>query len=240
MDKVIDPASVDYDDNWENRWNDMRRFGPTGRHMRRIIADIVGRLDYASVLDVGCGQGSLLQTLAPLKPNAAYFGVDFADKALSEARRRVPNAEFMQLDLTNGALDRRFDLVTCTDVIEHIEDDDAALRNLTAMTGRYLLLSTLQGRMRDYETLVGHYRNYQRGELAAKVEACGLRVERVVEWGFPFFSPLYRDLFSATGIKATQGEYGRGRRWLAEVIYQAFRLNSSRRGDYIFLLARRP
>lgn len=240
MDKAIDPASVDYDESWENRWNDMRRFGPTGRHMRSIIADVIGRLDYASVLDVGCGQGSLLQTLTPLKPSAQYYGVDFSDKALEVARRRAPQAEFARLDLTQGHLDRRFDLVLCTDVVEHIEDDRKAIANLAAMTSKYLLVSTLQGRMRQYETLVGHYRSYAYGELAEKVEATGLKVERVVEWGFPFFSPFYRNLFSVTGISATQGEYGPARRLLAELIYQVFRLNSWRRGDYIFLLARRP
>lgn len=240
MSEVIDPGAVDYDDSWENRWNDMRRFGPTGRHMRNIIADVVSRLEYDTVLDVGCGQGSLLQTIAPLNPRAKYAGVDFSDKALEVARRRAPQAEFARLDLIEGHLDRRFDLVLCTDVVEHIEDDRKAIANLAAMTGKYLLVSTLQGRMREYEKLVGHYRSYAYGELAAKVEDCGLKVERVVEWGFPFFSPFYRDLFTATGISATQGKYGPGRRLLAEIIYQVFRLNSWRRGDYIFLLARRP
>jgi len=108
------------------------------------------------------------------------------------------------------------------------------------MTGRYLLVSTLQGRMRSHETLVGHYRSYARGELQAKLESAGLRVVRVVEWGFPFFSPLYRDLFSATGLKATQGRYGPARRLLALLLFQLFRLNAWNRGDYLFVLAERP
>lgn len=235
-----DPGSVDYDASWEHRWNDMRRYGPTGRHLRRIITDMVGGLDYASVLDVGCGQGSLLATVMPLKPQARYMGVDFADKALEVARQRAPQAEFGRLDLTAGHLDRRFDLVLCTDVIEHIEDDSTALANLAAMTGKYLLVSTLQGRMRPYETQVGHYRNYGYGELQSRLRANGLEIERVVQWGFPFFSPLYRDLFRATGIQATQGTYGPVRRLLADLLYQVFRLNAWNRGDYIFVLARRP
>lgn len=237
---TIDPGSIDYDASWEHRWNDMRRYGPTGRHLRRIITDMVDPLAYESVLDVGCGQGSLLATVMPLQPGARYMGVDFSDKALEVARQRAPQAEFARLDLTAGHLDRRFGLVLCTDVIEHIEDDGTALANLAAMTGKYLLVSTLQGRMRPYETQVGHYRNYAPGALRAKIEATGLQVERVVEWGFPFFSPLYRDLFSATGLQATQGRYGPGRRLLADAIYHLFRLNAWNRGDYIFVLARRP
>ncbi|WP_431857279.1 class I SAM-dependent methyltransferase [Azospirillum sp.] len=234
-----DPSAVDYDASWEHKWNDMRRYGPTGRHLRRIVTDMVQGLDYDSVLDVGCGQGSLLETLMPLKPNARYAGIDFSEKALEVARRRAPHAEFATLDVAAGHLDRRFDLVLCTDVVEHIEDDNAAFRNLAAMTGKYLLVSSLQGRMRPYEALVGHYRSYEHGELAAKIEATGLTVRRVVQWGWPFFSPLYRDLFRATGVKATQGTYGPGRRLLADAIYHLFRLNAWSRGDYVFVLASR-
>lgn len=240
MSKTADPGAIDYDASWEHRWNDMRRYGPTGRHLRRIIADMVRPLAYDDVLDVGCGQGSLLATLMPLRPQARYAGVDFSEGALEVARSRAPHVAFSRLDLAAGPLDRRFDLVLCTDVIEHIEDDAAALANLAAMTGRYLLVSTLQGRMRPYERAVGHFRNYAYGELQARIEATGLRVVRTVQWGFPFFSPLYRDLFRATGTKAAEGRYGPVRRALALVLYQVFRLNAWTRGDYIFVLAERP
>ncbi|PWC56244.1 methyltransferase [Azospirillum sp. TSH7] len=234
------PGGVDYDDSWERRWNDMRKYGPTGRHLRRIVTEMVRPLNYDSLLDVGCGQGSLLATLMPLKPQASYTGLDFAAKAIDVARRRAPNAEFGLLDVAAGHLDRRFDLVVCTDVVEHIEDDVAALRNLAAMTGRYLLVSTLQGRMRDFERTVGHHRNYARGELQAKIQSVGLEIERVVEWGFPFFSPLYRNVLGAASGQGTEGDYGPGRRLIAEALYHLFRLNSWSHGDYIYVLARRP
>lgn len=237
---TVDPGAIDYDASWEQRWNDMRRYGPTGRHIRRIIASMIRGLDYHSVLDVGCGQGSLLQDLRPLRPQARYAGVDFSEKALEVARQRAPDAEFAALDLTRAHLERRFDLVLCTDVVEHIEDDDAAFTNLAAMTGRWLLVSTLQGRMRPYEAQVGHYRNYAHGELQAKIEATGLRVRRVVQWGFPFYSPLYRDLFRATGLKVGEGRFGPGRRVLAHLLYWVFALNVWSRGDYILVLAERP
>jgi len=217
----------------------MRTYGPTGRHMRRVIADVVKSLAYDTVLDVGCGQGSLLQAIAPLRPGSRYAGVDFSEKALAVARHRVPQAEFAWLDLTQGHLDRRFDLVLCTDVLEHIEDDAAALANVAGMAGRYLVVSTLQGRMRRFEATVGHYRNYRRGQVQAMIEALGFRTERVVEWGFPFYSPLYRDLLDLTSGQGTEGEYGPARRMVAELIYQVFRLNAWTRGDYVCVAARR-
>lgn len=236
-----DTATVDdYDAGWETLWDDMRRYGPTGRHSRRIVESMIAGLDYASVLDAGCGPGSLLEELRPLRPDARYAGTDFSPRAIETARRRVPWAEFARLDLTAGHLGRRFDLVVCTDVVEHIENDAAAFANLAAMTGRYLLVSTLQGRMRPFERMVGHVRNYRPGEVQERLEAAGLVVERVVQWGFPFFSPLYRDLLTMLGGQGTEGRYGPVRRMVAEALYQLFRLNAHGRGDYLFVLACRP
>lgn len=232
-------GGLDYEDSWEKRWGDMRKYGPMGRHVRRILREMIADLPYETVLDVGCGQGSLLADLAPLRPQARYCGVDFAEKALEVARRRAPGVEFRRLDVTVERLDRSFDLVLCADVIEHIEDDGAALRNAAAMTGGYLLVSTLQGRMRGFEATVGHWRNYRRGEVAARLEALGLEVVRVVEWGFPFFSPLYRNVLDLARGQGTEGDYGPVRRMISEALYQVFRLNSWSRGDYVCVLARR-
>ncbi len=228
-----------YDEGWDSKWTDMRRHGPTGRHLRRIISQIIRDLPVNNVLDVGCGEGSLIQALRTGKP-AIYSGADFSESALRIARRRTPDSEFFRLDLTEGALDRRFDLVLCTDVVEHIEDDRTAIANLARMTGKYLLVATMQGRMRAFETSVGHVRNYRHGELQEKITATGLEIERVVEWGFPFFSPLYRDLLAITGARGTEGSYGPIRRTIAEALYTLFLANAWTKGDYIFVLAKRP
>jgi len=232
-------ALAGYDEGWDSKWTDMRRYGPTGRHLRRIVSRIIAGLPVRTVLDVGCGEGSLIQALRVGKP-ATYAGADFSESALRIARQRTPDAEFFRLDLTEGALDRRFDLVVCTDVVEHIEDDETAIANLARMTGRYLLVATMQGRMRPYEIGVGHVRNYRHGELEAKIRATGLEIERVVEWGFPFFSPLYRDLLTLTGARGTEGSYGPMRRFVTTALYSLFLANRWSKGDYIFVLARRP
>ncbi len=230
---------ADYDDGWDSRWADMRRFGPTGRHLRRIVTRMIDGLTVDSVLDVGCGEGSLIRALQPVLP-ARYAGGDFSEAALAIARRRSPDAAFFHLDLVKGGVERRFDLVLCTDVVEHVEDDDAAIANLAAMTGKYLLVATMQGRMRPFEARVGHVRNYRYGELAEKIAATGLKIERVTQWGFPFFSPLYRDLLQLTDAGGTEGAYGPARKLIAHALYTLFLANSWSRGDYVFVLARRP
>ncbi len=230
----------DYEAAWSGEWDDMRRYGPTARHMRRIITALASQhSDIASVLDVGCGEGSLLRDLGHLIPRAKLAGAELVETGIELAHQRVPNGRFFKLDVEHGCLPEKFDLVVCTDVVEHIENDTRAFENLAAMTGKYLIVSTLQGRMRSFERNVGHFRNYAYGEVAQKMEAAGLRVIRTVDWGFPFYSPLYRNLNNLMNGAGTTGEFGFLRRAAAEGLYQLFRLNSWTKGDYVAVLAKR-
>jgi SAM-dependent methyltransferase len=228
-------AELDYDEGW-GQWDDMKQYGPMSRHTRRLIWSLIGNLKFRSVLDVGCGQGSPLEEVARRRPGVELAGVDFSPRAVELARERMPNATFSVLDLTQGALDRKFDLIICTDVLEHIPDDRAALRNMRAMCNRWCLVSTIQGRMRDYELHMGHVRNYKRGEVRAKMEEAGFVVRRQIDWGFPLYSPLYREALRWFPPSATTGSFGPGRKLLSQALYYAFMLNASRLGDYVFCL----
>jgi SAM-dependent methyltransferase len=231
-------STAAYDDGWHSKWNDMKTYGPFSRHLRRIIKEMIRPLEFRSVLDVGCGQGAFLQELQSEFPSIKPYGIDISSAAVELARQRVPQGHFYVMDITKKSLNEQCDLIVCSEVLEHISDDIAALRNLKQMTGKYVLISTPQGRMRKFEKQVGHVRNYAPGELVRKLEANGFDVITVVEWGFPFYSPLYRDFLELTGSKGTTGEFGQMRKLISRFIYLLFMLNSSRHGDEIFVLAR--
>ncbi len=229
-----------YNQHWEADWDDMKNYGPYARHMRRLILELLHPLKFDTVLDVGCGQGALLADVATLFPNANLYGSDFSMAALQMAQRRLPNAAFTIMDLTQNSFHSSFDVVLCTDVLEHIEDDVTAIRNLAQLTRRYLLIATVQGRMRAHEPEAwGHVRNYRYGELVQKLESADLKVIKTIEWGFPLFSPIYRDINAVIGGAGTSGKYGLVRKGIAELIYQMFRLNRTTHGDEIFVLAER-
>ena len=231
-------STTSYDHGWETKWDDMKRYGPLSRHIRRILKMIIRPLEFESVLDVGCGQGSLLEELRCEFPHIRPHGIDISKSAVELADRRVSGGRFWVLDITKESLDEKVDLVVCSEVLEHIPDDVAALRNLRQMTAKYLVVSTPQGRMRRFEKTVGHVRNYAPGELVEKLEQSGFTAVSIVEWGFPFYSPLYRNLLNLTGSKGTTGEFGLARRLISNIIYLLFMFNSSKRGDEIFVLAK--
>ncbi len=231
-------TTTEYDAGWDTKWDDMKKYGPMARHIRSNIKRLIRPLEFRTVLDVGCGQGSFLAELQSEYPHIKTYGTDISPSAITLAKAKVSNGQFTVLDAATDYLEDKFDLVVCSEVLEHIPDDVAALKNIAQMTGKYLVISTVQGRMRKLEPEAwGHVRNYARGELVKKVEQSGLRVIKVVEWGFPFYSPLYRDFINLINAQGTTGSYGLPQKVLAIILYNVFRLNSSRRGDEIFVLA---
>jgi 2-polyprenyl-3-methyl-5-hydroxy-6-metoxy-1,4-benzoquinol methylase len=231
-------SSESYDHGWETKWDDMKKYGPLSRHIRRILKDIIRPLNIDSVVDVGCGQGSLLEDLRMEFPYIKPYGIDISKAAIELARQRVPDGRFYVLDISQEALNEKCDLVVCSEVLEHITDDIKVLRNLRKMTGKYLVISTPQGNMRGFERDVGHVRNYASGEIVQKLDQNGFEVVSVTEWGFPLYSPLYRDFLEFSGGKGTTGDFGPVRKLISNLIYYLFMLNSSKCGDEIFVLAK--
>lgn len=226
-----------YDRLWTDAWGDLQRFGPVHRHQREALLRAIRRLEPASLCDVGCGSGENLLAFASIE-GLALAGTDISDQALALARARVPSASFVQLDIQTEALPRTFDVVTAIQVVEHLADDVAAMRNMGRMATRYVVVTTMCGRMRKSEAAIGHLRNYGPEELRAKAALAGLEVVDLFGWGFPFYSPFYRTVVEWLPGGPPTGAMGAAGRAAASILYQLYRLNIPRRGEVTTLIAR--
>jgi len=232
------PPTPVYDDIWRNVYGDLQEHGPAHRHLRRLLRQTVADLDFQTVLDVGCGTGDNLPMLLAGRTSARFVGVDVSKEALARARHRHPGHDFVALDIERQALPDCFDLVFSSLVLEHLPNDEAALRNMHAMTGGRLVVATIGGnldRYRPWEEQVGHVRNYRSGELERLLDRVGFEVERTLHWGFPFYNPITRLLQNR--MSATPS-YGGATRLVARLTHAVYRLNSDRRGDLIIVVAR--
>lgn len=229
-------AREQYDELWSDAWGDMQAFGPVHRHSLERLLATVAALPVESVLDVGCGAGQNLYALAAFG-NYRLAGIDVSDKALEIARGMVPGAELHLMDVQTQILDARFDLVISLQVVEHIPDDLALIRNMRLMTNRYVMIATMQGEMRPSETRIGHLRNYSSTELVEKMKSVGLKPVKVEGWGFPFYSPLFRTVAEWLPGGPPDGPMGRGSRLAAAFLYQLYKLNMEGKGDVLTVLA---
>jgi SAM-dependent methyltransferase len=230
-------APPSYDDVWNDVYGDMQDVGPTHRHMRRLLERLLDGIDYESAVEVGCGAG---HNFPLLRAGGAtrLTGLDISEEALRRAAERDPGAELQRLDVQEESPGGSWDLVFSSLVLEHLPDDAAALSHMRAMAGRWLLVTTIAGdyeRYRPWEEQMGHVRNYRRGELEDKLRAAGFVPERVIYWGFPFYSPIARRL--QNGMRS-EPSYGLASKAVAATLYGAYFLNSSRRGDLLIALAR--
>jgi len=111
----------------------------------------------AEILDVGCGTGHLLARLAELYPGAKTCGVDFSREAIDRAHGLHPGSTFEVLSIFEvEKLGRQFDLVICTEVIEHLEDADVAVEKLldVCRPGGVVVITVPHGRQ---DTFPGHF-----------------------------------------------------------------------------------
>jgi SAM-dependent methyltransferase len=131
------------------------------------------------VLEVGFGHGALSRTLGPFRE---YLGVDLDGEAVEQARRADPAGDYLAADIAGRSFldalgDRRFDTVLCYNVLEHVPDDAAALRNLIGALrpgGRLVLfVPAMQALFGDLDRLAGHQRRYARSGLAALAAGLG-------------------------------------------------------------------
>ncbi|HVR48004.1 MAG TPA: class I SAM-dependent methyltransferase [Candidatus Binatia bacterium] len=189
-----------YDRFWEDA-PDYVRYHPGARHRRRLILRAVGRSPYASVLDVGCGDGTLLRQVRRARPDVAVWaGADLSASQVERNKSRLADVDFYALDIQKAALERTFDLVLCSEVIEHLDDPVAAIRHLASMLnpGGRLVLTCPTGTVYATEKHFGHVRHPTRGWLEQETVAAGLRVASLQCWGWP----LYGLLKWATNVNA--------------------------------------
>ncbi len=99
----------------------------------REVALVAARFARHSVIDVGCGTGNLLYEIASRSTPERIVGIDHARAGVRRARERLPAGEFYTASLYDVSLEEKFDLVLCTEVLEHVRDPEGAVERLVGL-----------------------------------------------------------------------------------------------------------
>lgn len=186
---------------------------------RRAILARVGRLPpAATVIDVGCSTGHLLEDLRRAIPDASLIGVDLVAGGLLKAHANVPEARLLQADACVLPLgDASVDAAVSANLLEHVPDDERALAEIFRILrpgGRAVIVVPVgPGNYDYYDRFLGHERRYARGELAGKAGAAGLEVLEDVHLG----ALLYPAFWAVKQRNRQRHEHLRGRALEARV-----------------------
>ncbi len=148
--------------------------------IRRLLPE-TGRF-----LEVGCGQGGLAVRLAS---RFDYTGYEPDGESFRVAQQRLAGRGKVVNDFLPAEPDEVFDVVGAFEVLEHIEEDGAALEGWLrwlAPGGRLMLsVPSHQDRFGPADGAVGHYRRYERDDLQWILRSVGFDDVTVLSYGFP-------------------------------------------------------
>ena len=181
----------------------------TGRRkiLANFVEDICRRVTdrRPRILDVGCGTGA---NLLMLSEYGDAEGVDISKDALAFCRERGLDKVKLGAGEKLPYDDGTFDSVTAFDVVEHMDDDLAGLREMRRVLrpgGRVLLfVPTFMFLWGVQDDVSNHRRRYRLPELRGVLEKAGFEIERTTYANITFFLPILfvRKLMRVMGIKA--------------------------------------
>lgn len=171
--------------------------------LRGIVQNLQSEIQNPKILDVGCGTGGNLEML--LKFGAAE-GVDVSDEALEFCKSKGLKAHkglAEKLPFANES----FDIVTALDVVEHLDDDIAGLREMYRVLkagGKTLIFVPAFMWLWGVQDDVSNHRiRYTKKQIVERLRKAGFEIERATYANWTFFAPILagRTLMKITGIK---------------------------------------
>ncbi|HTU78390.1 MAG TPA: class I SAM-dependent methyltransferase [Solirubrobacteraceae bacterium] len=152
------------------------------RGRRTVINGVIAGLglpEHARILDAGCGSG---RNMVELARYGTVTGIELSQTSVELARERDVGEVIAGSVLELPFADDSFELAASLDVIEHLEDDLGALRELrrTVAPGGALLLTVpaYQWLWSGHDVINHHHRRYTRRSLRAVAERAGWRQVR--------------------------------------------------------------
>lgn len=174
---------------------------PAPRFLLRLdlIDDLLSRVSLVRrFAEVGPGRGDLALHLSDRWPDAEGWLLDFAESTIATLQQRLAGRPQLQAQCTDFVQQfpgRPFDLVVACEVLEHIEDDAAALNAIAGalVPGGWLLLSVpaFMRKWQRADEAGGHMRRYEYAELKDKLATAGFGIETFWCYGFPLIPMLY-------------------------------------------------
>ena len=225
-------------------WDHFFVHNPAARHRRRLIHRLIADRFIAekgrrlsSILDVGCGDGRLLEEVGRSR-DVALFGIEPGRSSAADRLGKRLSGLY-SIDISRERLPRSFDLILCTEVLEHVVDDASAAANLLRMCSGTLLVTVPAGPLLQTDLMMGHVRHYTVESLESLLSNAGFKTVRCFTWGWPFHS-LYRALLNLLPDRTTASfgnkPYGVLQILVCRILYGLFFFNLRGMGRQIIYI----
>ena len=165
---------------------------PIDRASRRFAVRSLTRYvthDAPLVLDVGSSSGYVLAEIRRAVPRARLIASDYLLRPLERLGERMPSLPILQFDLRACPLpDRCVDAVTALNVLEHIDDDIVALRQIARILkpggAAHIEVPAGPALYDIYDEQLMHHRRYRLNDVTAKARESGFEILFATHLGF--------------------------------------------------------
>ncbi|MBI3584683.1 MAG: class I SAM-dependent methyltransferase [Nitrospinae bacterium] len=171
------------------------------------IKSLLGDLSSIKILEVGCGEGAVLQTISENYADCELFGCDISSSAINSLKsRKIPGLkDAFVYEHGIKFSDGYFDFVIMTHVLEHIKDHDAILKEVKRV-GKYFVFEVplednvngrnLRKAPGNYAERIGHVVFFNRNSFKALIQRAGFVIlkEKIMT------PPYYVASFNLKGI----------------------------------------
>ena len=153
---------------WSSEWTKDNYMSPSRYACTQWIAAAIRALSDGPFLDVGCGDGTLLDILGE------GVGVDYSQVAVHLTRRRgfeAHLADATSLPFEDGA----FPCVACVETLEHVDDPAKVAQELMRVSSGLIVLSVPDGEIDNWD---GHKHFFRESDFATLFPGCRVGVTK--------------------------------------------------------------
>ncbi len=160
-----------------------------------------------TVFEIGAGTGRTLEMLK--EKGFSVEGLDSSKNAVKFAQRK--GIELKHSAIENFYFVKKYDLVLLLDVLEHLEEDSEALKQISKSVEEnkfiFLTVPAFQFLFGPHDKLLYHFRRYNKNQIKFMLELNGFKVEKISYWNFFLFFPsvsikLFKKFFYKNHSKA--------------------------------------
>ncbi len=171
--------------------------------LQQIVLQIRNPKSEIRILDVGCGTGANLEMLAQFGESE---GVDISDDALEFCKAKGLKVHKGLAEKLPFA-DESFEVVTALDVVEHLDDDVAGLKEMHRVLKKggnaLIFVPAFMWLWGVQDDISNHRIRYTKKQIVERLEKAGFEIERATYANWTFFAPILagRTIMKITGIK---------------------------------------
>lgn len=171
--------------------SELANWVPMPRYLLRcwVVKKLIRALSPSDFIEIGAASGEMAEWMAK-RQKLTGTAVEISPAALKMLEARLADCDKVQIfNQDSKHLHTQADLLLSMEVLEHIEDDHAALSNWFELVrpGGHLVMSVpAHKRLFSAEDeMAGHFRRYSKQELKQKISDAGFVTPKVLAYGFP-------------------------------------------------------